>query len=200
MNNIPVAAMNLSSHGQINVSISSNSLVASSQEGAIGNQRVRDGPPPMVRINPLLTSSYLNPSPGDKVGGSLVVPPHIFFHGGDIRPPRNRKPNYSENEKQIFYALISPHVEVLDAKSQERQIMTMKTEIWKEITHKYNEIITKLNANYVCRDSEELKTFWKNVRRSNRRKFSVEGHGMYFCMHCLRWEDCILVLGFYILL
>lgn len=134
-----------------------------------------EGPPPMVRIhNPLLTAKFLS---GEK-GGGLAIPHNLFFPGSDLRPPRNRKPNYSENEKQLFFALIGPHVDVLDAKSQERQIMNMKTEIWKEITLKYNEIISKLNGNYVCRDSEELKTFWKNVRRSNRRKSSYDIGGL----------------------
>ena len=144
-------------------------------------------PPPrssgIPDLNPLhsypsLLSQIRQPSPSsDFIGddGSInprtILSSSMFLGHSDVRPPRNRKPNYSENEKQIFFALIRPHIELLDAKSQERSIMQQKLETWKYLTTKYNEIISTLSGNYVERDYEELRTFWKNVRRVTKKRW-----------------------------
>nr|XP_053646499.1 zinc finger and BTB domain-containing protein 8A-like isoform X1 [Cherax quadricarinatus] len=87
-------------------------------------------------------------------------------------PPlrRIRKPNFTEPEKQLILSLIASRMDLMENKSLDRHLLKEKQEAWREVTKRYNATIAASGRSFVARDMDELRTFWKNLRRKTQWK------------------------------
>ena len=81
----------------------------------------------------------------------------------DPNKTKNRKPNYTEAEKQLMISLIMSKYDIVENKSLERSFLIEKFEAWKEITARYNATIVASGSNLITRDMDDLRNFWKNT-------------------------------------
>ena len=80
---------------------------------------------------------------------------------------RARKPNFTESEKTLLFALLQPHLGTLEGSgSGKERGASLRGRIWEQITLQYNESLCSLPGFHVPRNINELRNFLHNYRKA----------------------------------